>query len=197
MTESVTRHYDAAAGEYTTNRERGLLGRLVATEKNAVLRALALEEGHSVLDAGCGSGIYSELIRQRGARPTGIDISPAMIEIYRSRGFGGRVANLEDVDPGETFDRILCAGSLEFVRDAEAALKNLMGFLSPSGFLIWLYPRRGLMGLMYKLYHVKNGLRVRLFSESGIRRFAERQGYRAELTPKVDPLTGIARLENT
>ncbi|MFF8281096.1 class I SAM-dependent methyltransferase [Streptomyces albus] len=53
-------------------------------ELPSFLEALGPAEGLSVLDAGCGTGAYARLLRQRGAgRTLGVDSSPAMIEVAR------------------------------------------------------------------------------------------------------------------
>jgi 2-polyprenyl-3-methyl-5-hydroxy-6-metoxy-1,4-benzoquinol methylase len=40
--------------------------------------------GMAVLDVACGEGFYTRMLRQRGAaRVTGVDLSPAMIDLAR------------------------------------------------------------------------------------------------------------------
>ncbi|WP_412074759.1 class I SAM-dependent methyltransferase [Streptomyces xanthophaeus] len=49
-------------------------------ETPSVLRALGSLDGAAVLDLGCGSGVYTRLLKQQGAaRATGLDISAGMI----------------------------------------------------------------------------------------------------------------------
>ena len=50
--------------------------------------------GQHILDAGCGPGIYSEILLKRGAEVTGIDVSENMIQHARTRNGGqGRFPN--------------------------------------------------------------------------------------------------------
>jgi O-antigen chain-terminating methyltransferase len=43
-------------------------------------------EGHDVLDIGCGRGEFLELLRERGVAARGIDVNPAMVDICRAQG---------------------------------------------------------------------------------------------------------------
>ena len=67
-------------------------------ERPATLSLLPDVKGKHVLDAGCGPGLYSEILLNRGAIVTAIDVSPKMIEFTKQR-LGDRatirLANLE------------------------------------------------------------------------------------------------------
>jgi SAM-dependent methyltransferase len=54
----------------------------------------------TVVDLGCGSGIWAAALDQAGYRPVGVDISPAMIALARLRVPGGEfhVASFLDVE---------------------------------------------------------------------------------------------------
>ena len=51
----------------------------------AVLDAAAVGAGTAVLDVGCGSGLTLVLAAERGAVPSGVDISPGLLAIARDR----------------------------------------------------------------------------------------------------------------
>jgi 2-polyprenyl-3-methyl-5-hydroxy-6-metoxy-1,4-benzoquinol methylase len=53
--------------------------------RRAIADALALGPGVRVLDVGCGSGDFCAQALARGARVSGIDAAPAMIEIASRR----------------------------------------------------------------------------------------------------------------
>jgi SAM-dependent methyltransferase len=53
-------------------------------DRPAVLSLLGDVSGLTVLDAGCGPGLYAELL-QRGVDAIGFDQSPAMIDLARGR----------------------------------------------------------------------------------------------------------------
>lgn len=67
-------------------------------------------ECRSVLEPGCGSGRMLDALAHRGVEATGIDLSPAMVELARRR-LGDRgtvvVADMKNFDPGRTFDGVI------------------------------------------------------------------------------------------
>lgn len=52
---------------------------------DACARLAGLKSGAKVADLGCGSGIFTELLRQNGYRPIGLDISPKLIALGRTK----------------------------------------------------------------------------------------------------------------
>ena len=56
-----------------------------------VVRLGQFAPGARVADLGCGSGVFSGLLRQHGCRCTGLDISPKLIELARRKYPGHRV----------------------------------------------------------------------------------------------------------
>ena len=67
--------HDVGFGDYARNSAPGLLG---------ILRQAGITTG-LVVDLGCGSGLWARELVSAGYDALGIDISPAMIEIARSR----------------------------------------------------------------------------------------------------------------
>ena len=72
------------------------------------------EQGRDVLEPGCGSGRVLEALARRGLAVTGIDSSPAMVELARARlaaaGLPGTAfeADMTDFDLGRTFGGAVC-----------------------------------------------------------------------------------------
>jgi 2-polyprenyl-6-hydroxyphenyl methylase / 3-demethylubiquinone-9 3-methyltransferase len=81
--------------------------------------------GARVVDVGCGAGLLSESLAAAGARVTGIDMSPAMLEAARRHaGRSGlkvdyRMTTAEALAEGEpaAFDAAVCLELLEHVPD--------------------------------------------------------------------------------
>ena len=78
--------------------------------------------GRRILDFGCGTGRLSDWLREQGADVLGVDASPEMIEVARTRFPSARFEVLESggisVDDG-AFDTVLSVGVLQyFVMDA-------------------------------------------------------------------------------
>ncbi len=110
---------------------------------------LAASAGARVLDVGCGIGRWSRQLAGRGARVTGVDLSPAMIAEARRRataqGLGADcrflVADLAHLDLGERFDLVLGVTVLQHILDTaafSAALSAMARHLAPRGRMILL-----------------------------------------------------------
>ncbi|HST61119.1 MAG TPA: class I SAM-dependent methyltransferase [Longimicrobium sp.] len=110
-------------------------------ERPAMLDLLPPVDGLHLLDAGCGSGIYGELLMDRGARVTGIDESAMMLEHARRRLAGRdvelRVADLRAPLPfaDDSFDGIVSALALHYLRDWSPTLAEFRRVLRPGGWL--------------------------------------------------------------
>lgn len=96
--------------------------------------------GKTVADIGCGGGLLSEEFARRGARVTGVDLSPTAIDAAREHaGKSGlsidyrNCAIKELVDKGETFDIVICAEMLEHVDDLKSTVKESASLLSNGG----------------------------------------------------------------
>jgi 2-polyprenyl-3-methyl-5-hydroxy-6-metoxy-1,4-benzoquinol methylase len=105
--------------------------------------------GVRVLDVGCGVGRWSTALALRGARVTGMDLSPTMIHEARRRanvlGVGGRcrflVQDLAQLDAGERFDFVLGVTVLQHILDPDAfraAVRRMAAHLAPGGRMVLL-----------------------------------------------------------
>jgi SAM-dependent methyltransferase len=118
-------------------------------QRLALRRWLAVSPGTPVLDVGCGVGRWSRRLARRGARVTGIDVSPTMVEEARRRaraeGLEDRcafaVGNLATLALGRRFSLVLAVTVLQHVVedvDFEAAVTRLAAHLAPGGRMILL-----------------------------------------------------------
>lgn len=112
-------------------------------EQSAILSAAGDLRDRSVLDAGCGDGTFAMEVWARGARVTGVDASPAMIEAARSRalGNGARVdlihASVEELPfPAYTFDVVVMTSVLCTVQDPSLAVSEAARVLRRGGRLV-------------------------------------------------------------
>lgn len=153
MNSSAQKHFETIAKNYTSLREEGFIGNLVAKEKNAFLSLLPDVTEKWVLDLGCGSGIYTEIVQQKGAHVVALDFALSMAAVTKQKESKTLVAALENAAFTRKFDVVLCWGPLEFVQNQDAALHNIASLLKKEGILLILYPRRNFAGMLYRLYH--------------------------------------------
>jgi SAM-dependent methyltransferase len=73
---------------YIHDRGFGKFARASAPGLLKLFRQSGITEG-TVVDLGCGSGIWAKALADSGYQVTGVDISPAMIELARQRVPGG------------------------------------------------------------------------------------------------------------
>ena len=132
--------YDEIADGYAAGVEKAPYNALY--ERPAMLVMMPPLDGLRVLDAGCGSGLYCELLLDRGARVTGIDQSGRMLEHARRR-LAGRDVELRQADLREplpfadgSFDAVVSALVLHYVRDWAPTLAEFRRVLRPDGWLL-------------------------------------------------------------
>jgi ubiquinone/menaquinone biosynthesis C-methylase UbiE len=100
------------------------------------------QQGGLVLDVGCGPGVMTQELLDRGCRFCGVDPSSKMIEIARSRFtedertrfVQGDASRLEFAD--NAFDAVLCMGVIDSVPDGRLAVQEMVRVLKPGGTLI-------------------------------------------------------------
>lgn len=111
-------------------------------ERPATLSLLPEVAGRRVLDAGCGPGVYSEWLLDRGAEVVAIDASPRMVALAKERTAGRAVVRVADLDApldfleAGSFDVVLSALVLEYVRDWRATLSEFRRVLVEGGSLV-------------------------------------------------------------
>jgi 2-polyprenyl-3-methyl-5-hydroxy-6-metoxy-1,4-benzoquinol methylase len=105
-------------------------------------------QGKAVLDYGCGAGENSLILAARGARVTGIDISPDLVEIARRRleinHFSAEFRAISGYDtglPDASMDVVFCIAILHHL-DLEQARHEVRRVLKPGGILIIQEPVR-------------------------------------------------------
>ncbi len=174
----TTKHFGKTASHYEDTRSKGILGRIVHKETTLVLKHLNIQKEESILDAGCGSGHYSLLITQQKGRPYGIDFSQEMITELKKKNLHGEIADLEHFSLSNTFDKILCAGALEFLNKPEKTLSLFHHHLKEKGILVLLYPRISPGSIIYKSYHFFHSINIHLFTKKEIETLLKNTGFK-------------------
>jgi 2-polyprenyl-3-methyl-5-hydroxy-6-metoxy-1,4-benzoquinol methylase len=111
--------------------------RLWSRRVHAIQRHLRLESG-SILDVGCATGEFLEVMQRRGWTAAGIEPNPAAAARARERFASDIVQGVpleEAVLPEASFDLITLWDVLEHLVDPAAALRGLARSLRPTGLL--------------------------------------------------------------
>ncbi len=93
----------------------------------AVLQRTGVGKGSSVLDIGCGAGIFCEMAAGLGARVSGMDASEALVAIARECVPSGdfRTGEMEELPyPDRTFDLVTGFSSFQFAASPVNALRE-------------------------------------------------------------------------
>lgn len=116
------------------------IGALVkSVELEWVMNLLQPKPEEKILDAGCGSGIFTQPITEQGAKITGIDISQPMLERAQKRlpqheFLAADICDLPFTD--EIFDKTVSITALEFIENGEQAIAELFRVTKPGGLVV-------------------------------------------------------------
>lgn len=125
---------------------------MLAPIDGPLLQALRLDAPYSIAEIGCGGGGTTLEIARRapsGSVVHGFDISPALIELARTRIAPGEpslrfeVADMATTAPDQPYDRLVSRFGVMFFDDPAAAFTNLARWLAPGGrfaFAVWGRP---------------------------------------------------------
>jgi len=101
--------------------------------------------GKKVLDVGCGGGILSEAMAQRGADTSGIDMGEAPLKVAKLHGLESgvkvnyrriTVEELAEQEP-ESYDVVTCMEMLEHVPDPSSIVRACAKLCKPGGKLFF------------------------------------------------------------
>jgi SAM-dependent methyltransferase len=126
--------WSSAAEDWATLQEPFALPLWLAT-----LDAAEIGSGVRFLDAGCGAGGACVCAARRGALVSGLDASPAMLQIAQRRvpDGGFQVGDLASLPyPDCAFDAIIVLDALPYAPDAAVALRELRRVCVPGGQIV-------------------------------------------------------------
>ena len=122
--------FDTPVGKLIRSYEAGLLMELLAPDK-----------GDFLLDAGCGTGIFTCDVLASGASVSGIDLSFPMVKRAKMRATGsGFYPACSDMNclpfADDCFDRVFSMTAIEFVEDARKVIAELERVTKKGGVIV-------------------------------------------------------------
>ncbi|MFF7935853.1 methyltransferase domain-containing protein [Streptomyces sp. NPDC007940] len=144
--------WDAEAASFDEEPDHGLRDPEVRSAWAERLRGWLPERASDVLDLGCGTGSLSLLAAEQGHRVTGVDRSPAMVELARAK-LAGRDAVFLIGDAAvppvgeQRFDVVLVRHVLWALPDPGRVLRRWWGLLRPGGRLVLVEGVWGAFGI--------------------------------------------------
>ena len=97
--------------------------------------------GEKILDAGCGTGLFTRELIQARSFVTGIELSLPMLlraeEKLDSSLFLKVLGDMSDLPfAADTFDKVMSVTAIEFIRDARRAIAELFRVTKPAGTIV-------------------------------------------------------------
>ncbi|MER7504797.1 class I SAM-dependent methyltransferase [Nonomuraea pusilla] len=141
---SISAYWDSSADTFDDEADHGLRAPQVSAAWARRLAEWLPGSPADVLDLGCGTGSLTLLMARQRHRPTGVDLSPRMIELARgklsSAGFDVPLivgdASRPPVAGGESFDAVLVRHLVWTLPAPEEALARWLKLLRPNGRLV-------------------------------------------------------------
>jgi ubiquinone/menaquinone biosynthesis C-methylase UbiE len=118
------------------------IGELVREyEKELIISSLKPEKDDKILDAGCGTGVFTDDILKHGALVFGIDISLPMLaragEKLEGYPFFTALGNMTCLPFAKnSFDKVVSITALEFIEDARKAVEELFRVTKRGGSIL-------------------------------------------------------------
>jgi 2-polyprenyl-3-methyl-5-hydroxy-6-metoxy-1,4-benzoquinol methylase len=109
-----------------------------------IARGADLHAGMNVLEVGCGTGLFTELLSKSGANLIAVDISPELLEQAGQRGLDpAKVkfvpARFEDCALYGPFDAVVGSSVLHHL-EIEPSLRKIFDLLKPAGVMSFAEP---------------------------------------------------------
>ena len=115
-------------------------------------------EGSEILDIGCGGGILSELLCQKGGIVTAIDLADGPLNVAKIRQQKSqlpinyrKISTTDLVKEGKQFDVITCLEMLEHVPDPSIVVKECAQLCKSGGHLFFSTINRNLKSFIFAI----------------------------------------------
>jgi ubiquinone/menaquinone biosynthesis C-methylase UbiE len=110
-------------------------------ETELILNLLSPNKGELILDAGCGTGIFTLDILSSGSKVIGLDLSLPMLKQAEKKlkGYSFRIVVADMLNlpfPESSFDKAVSVTALEFIEDGKAAVGELFRVTKKEGCIV-------------------------------------------------------------
>jgi SAM-dependent methyltransferase len=146
-------HQTWAAGDYS------VIAQLIEDVGEVCVDAASVEAGQDVLDVATGTGNAALVAAGRGAKVTGLDLTPELFDTARQRAAAAGVevewvaGDAEDMPFDDaSFDRLLSTCGVQFAPRHEMVARELVRVCRPSGLIVICnWTADGMIGELFKL----------------------------------------------
>jgi SAM-dependent methyltransferase len=137
--------YDAMARPYAEQNTANAANAMYERPATMTLLSELDLSGKQVLEAGCGAGVLTQWLLERGAEVTALDASAEMLALARARVGGGDHVTIRQHDLHEplgfvseaAFDVVVASLVLHYLRDWEPLLTEFRRVLVPGGRVVF------------------------------------------------------------
>ena len=170
--------FNNLANKYDSWFDTPLGRKIYISEKNCIENLIKKSSHEYAIDLGIGTGLFTKILKDKGYKIVGIDISDEMLKIAKERRFDVIKYDLNKKLPfdNESFNFAFSMTSIEFLKKPEELIEEVYRILSKNGeFLLitlnslslWAFVRR-LKGIFIKDYVFNKG---KFYSPKNLLRF--------------------------
>ena len=194
--EKIKSYFDQKSRSYQSKSSSFPWSMIRKYEKKIILYFLGNIKNLSIVDVGSGSGFYAKMIYKQNPKELyAIDNSAKMLSFIDEKKIVKIKQNIETLKLNKKFDKLVCAGLLEFTSNPTKTLQKIKKIAKKKAILVLLYPKNNFIGKLYQKFHKKNKIKINLFSEKEILKITKRTKWK--LVKKEDFLfSSILKLIN-
>ncbi|MBI4017309.1 MAG: class I SAM-dependent methyltransferase [Candidatus Aenigmarchaeota archaeon] len=161
----------------------------LAGVQKKVLKELQIKQSSFVLDVGCGTGRFLQMLADKGViKLAGIDLSPEMIKLSHSL-LGSKVvlkvASVENIPfPDSSFDVVISTESFHHFPSSQKSVRDMSRVLKKNG-LLYIADVNFYSGFIHWLFKKLEPGHVKIYSAGEFRKLFEKAGLQVVLQKRI------------